>query len=452
MLKLLILGALTIFTTFNNFINDRFYSGYGDTNETRITSLNQIPHYNTLLTSYFGNLLNGFEVNDDSSCIRIATSMVLGFYDVMFSDDIINDGFDLDGYADYTYDLHGNVTSLSFTNESPGVAGPYDGTKKRQYQNALPNGMLMKNIGTYGYYPEYTIPDFTRDITTGDYFTTTFDNYNEIQGSISLSETLDYILEGIPVIVNYRPHNSSMNHCVVAFDYCNGNLICHNGYNLQNEEHFSTFISLPAEDFFEFCVILPNEFLVHKCTNNLYDTNGNNICSCMLSSFPFTLLNHEHSFTYYDEHSHTSICSETNASALNEHLYKIVDDSITMDNHTVKCICGHEKVINHNVVSYNNISNQGHKVIFDDGCELFTNHEISRYEVYGSDVHRVYCECGAYDIESHFIDYTYYFENGYVEFCRCGYYHPYGSVDYNIIEEILSMIEQGVDPNEVIGN
>ena len=235
---------------------------------------------------YFGHLTDNFPTNTNESCVYIAASMLLSFYDTYWDDSIISQNYE------------SNPTTLNnesiLETKSPGVSNEYDDwiTYFGNYENFIEDyyqtyfHMLLLHIekSRYGHY-EYALNHFGTYYLLHDYI---YDyrnygpnNVNLIYSPVNVrNEVIYYVSQGIPVILGLEKPGEVGGHAVVAYDYdsTEDKIYCHFGWH-ENKIH----VTPESQGYTIYTDYVGYNFLsTHSHTHNYVDSNNNSICPCSL--------------------------------------------------------------------------------------------------------------------------------------------------------------------------
>lgn len=304
--------------------------------------------HNNQLSNYFFNLDNNIPSNVAGSCGYVSQAMLLGYFDSFYSDLIVDDNLinkaNISSFSEiYTKSPGHHNDYFSYINDDSAV--PYynyimnNPTKSLHFNlivkareiGLIPNKFTsidtlpgtdiygtdhLKIHNSLNYYLQEKnvdnlfISNFVNNFPTNDDWDgPIFSEEYQLNSQLIEEEILDYIFNGIPVIVGIAYFGNSsyssglLLHAAIAYDYYvtdSGIKLVFN-FGLQNGNNCGLLSGNYC--YTGYNVLIPINYANHVCSDN-YIYNNQGICPCQFE-------NHQHNYVRYTKNNnlkHNKIC------------------------------------------------------------------------------------------------------------------------------------------------
>lgn len=309
--------------------------------------LNRI--HSSPMKNYFYNLRNKFGYNEFGSCGYVGIGMLLTYYDSYWNDNLVPDNLeaktDLLTQDQYTYapspgsnefPIGINYTSSDYIN----ILSSF--TNISLHANLINIGQSLNyNLGLSLSQIENVLNEYLASNTNIENSEWSIYKVEDMTNTAAKEQIINYINEGIPVLVGIISRLGTSKHIVIAYDYdiSTDTIYAHYGWRADSVEnadgsttdygyYYENMLGLGYPNIGGYIALIPNGAHVH--TDNYHIATGT-ICTCQ---FP----NHQHKFEYtkknVSQHIKACYCGETST----------VSHRFTISGLSYKCIdCGFMK-------------------------------------------------------------------------------------------------------------
>ena len=400
------------------------------------------------LQDHFGRLnkpSQSVSPNMEGTCVFVAMSMMLGYYDSYWRDDFIR-SMD-DGQHEMDWDrgeynsisdrliktFHAGTEAAAWGNRSSGTNEEFSENHEYEYlqsylmqisqeeynilQVALVEVQVKHILEVYlyercGFTEEQITVNIQHQLTHGDntLYTTMKQQISQGNPVMYLGLSLDVLPENLD-----GDFAAIGGHAMVAFDVVTKeygeDIKLHTGWNdndtnddsddtdAQNDGENYDYVNTTNFSHHNSIIWLDinEELLPHVCTDAYEDTATNqNVCACYVYSNTHPAhCSHNYHCTPKNDSYHHDICGC--GVAINQTRHTFTYSTYSTAFHSKYCAsCGYSFYEPHNLI-FEQYSTEYHKKRCTVcGEEQMASHSASRYVDYDSSYHRIYCDCGEY--------------------------------------------------------